>query len=338
MKVTFPYTRTIWALFIIVIVLEIGTIGYSLIEGWSFINSLYMTIITMTTVGYGEVYPLSETGRVFTIVLIVTSIGIAGYVFSNVTAFFVSGEIHRLLQGRRMDKQISKLQDHIILCGAGGTGYHIAEEFYRTRTPFVVIENDDRAIAELIEDFEHILYLRKDATQDETLMMAGIKRARGLVTTLREDKDNVFVVLCARSLNPKLRIVARLVEEEHDQLLRKAGANQIVLPDAIGAMRMASVMLRPTVVAFLDEMLRVTGESLRIEEMCVNDFPALLDRSVGEINIRKRTGALVLAIKSQQHGYQFNPGAQTILRSGDILILVGTSDQLAPKLWTNEYG
>lgn len=332
MKTLSSHSRLLSAITIILIVIGSGTIGYALLEDWSVVDSLYMTIITMTTVGYGEIRPLSEAGRLFTIGLIITSIGIAGYVFSALTAFIVEGEVRRIFRGRKMDKQISKLKNHIILCGMGRTGLHIAEEFVRNNTPFVVIEQDPEALEEA-EHIPNLLYLQHDATQDETLLAAGVKQARGLVTTLSEDKDNVFVVLCARSLNPELRIISRLVEEKNTELLHKAGADQIVSPDAIGGMRMASVMLRPTVVSFLDEMLRVTGQSLRMEEIRVDDFPALLDRSLGEINIRRRTGTLVVAIKSQQHGYQFNPGAQTLLHSGDILIVMGTEEQLDPKRW-----
>jgi voltage-gated potassium channel len=328
-------SRTRQAITVITVVIGIGTLGYSILEGWSVVDSLYMTIITMTTVGYGEIQPLSEYGRLFTIGLIVTSIGVAGYIFSALTAFVVEGQVRQILRGRKMDKQMAKLKNHIILCGMGRTGLHIAEEFYRTQTPFVVIEQDEEALEELSR-FHEIPYLQRDATQDETLLLSGVKQARGLVTTLSEDKDNVFVVLCARSLNPKLLIISRLIEEKNEELLYKAGADQIVSPDAIGGMRMASMMLRPTVVSFLDEMLRVTGQTLRMEEMCVDDFPVLLDRSLGEVDIRKRTGALVMAITSREHGYQFNPGAQTILRSGDILIVVGTEEQVDPERWAIE--
>ena len=321
------HSRLFSSTIIIIIAVSFGTLGYRLLEGWSFVDALYMTIITMTTVGFAEVQPLSEYGRIFTIGLIVTSIGIAGYVVSQLTAFVVEGEIKRILQGRKMDKQIAKLNNHIILCGAGRTGLHIAEEFHRTRTPFVVIEQNKEALEDLLH-LDGLLYLQEDATQDETLILAGVKRARGLVTTLSEDKDNIFVTLCARSLNPKLRIIARLVEDKNAELLRKAGADEIVSPNAIGGLRMASVMLRPEVVSFLDEMLRVTGQALRLEEMHVDDTPGLLDRSLGEANIRRQTGLLVVAVKSQQHGYQFNPGAETILRNGDILFVIGTEEQL----------
>lgn len=332
MNVLSSRLHIVYAIAIIFVVILIGTIGYTILEGWTPADSLYMTIITMTTVGYSEVHPLTEAGRLFTMGLIIISIGIAGYTFSALTAFIVEGEIRLILRGRKMDKQIANLHHHIILCGMGRTGLHIAEEFVRTHTPFVVIEQAPEALEEA-EHITNLLYLKQDATQDETLLAAGIKQARGLVTTLAEDKDNVFVVLCARSLNPKLRIISRLVEEKNADLLHKAGADHTVSPDAIGGIRMASVMLRPTVVSFLDEMLRVTGQSLRMEEMQVDDFPVLLDRSLGEINIRKRTGTLVVAIKSQTQGYQFNPGAQTILHSGDVLIVMGTEEQLDPKRW-----
>ena len=337
MNIRTPRNRVIRAIFLSLSVIGFGTGGYYFLEGWSLADSLYMTIITMTTVGYGEIYPLNQDGRLFTVVLILMSVGIVGYVFSTITAFIVSGEIREAIRGRRMDKQIGALKDHVILCGVGRIGLHIAEEFVRTKTPFVVIEQDDESLEELALQNDAILYLNGDATQDDTLLDAGIKRARGLVTILGEDKDNVFVVLCARSLNPNLYIVARLVEEQNEQHLRKAGANRIVSPDAIGGTRMASVVLRPAVVEFWDEMARVTGETLRLEEIIVADYPMLSNRTLGEINIRKRTGAMVLSIKSKISGYQFNPGAGTRLHAEDVLIVVGASAQIDPELWKKEF-
>ncbi len=332
-----PRYRVRRAMLLTIGVISFGTAGYCLLEGWPVFDALYMTIITMTTVGYAETYPLEQDGRLFTIVLILMSVGIVGYVFSTITAFIVSGEVRQIIRGRRMDKQIEKLKDHIILCGLGRIGLRIAEEFYRNQTPFVVIEQAQESLDDLFRLGNDILCLQRDATEDETLLEAGIKRAQGLVTTLSEDKDNVFVVLCARSLNPNLYIIARLVEERNEVHLQKAGADRIVSPDAIGGIRMASMMLRPTVVAFLDEMQRVTGETLRLEEMNVDDFHGLANHSLGEINIRKRTGALVIAIKSKAHGYQFNPGASTVLHPDDVLIVVGTGEQVDPKRWAAEY-
>ncbi|MCP4398768.1 MAG: potassium channel protein [bacterium] len=336
MNIRNPQNKVIRATILSLSVIGFGTGGYYFLEGWSLTDSLYMTIITMTTVGYGELYPLNQDGRFFTIVLILMSVGIVGYVFSTLTTFIVGGEIREVLRGRRMDKQLGVLKNHVILCGLGRIGLHIAEEFVRAKTPFVIIEQDEKKLKELAS-LNDILYLKQDAAQDDALLQAGIKEARGLVTTLGEDKDNVFVVLCARSLKPELYIVARLVEEQNEAHLRKAGANRIVSPDAIGGTRMASIVLRPAVVEFWDEMKRVTGETLLLEEVVVEVYPMLANRTLGDVDIRKRTGALVLAIKSNTLGYRFNPGAGTLLQAEDVLIMVGNSAQLDPDLWKNEF-
>jgi voltage-gated potassium channel len=329
-------SRLMVALGLIAAVAVTGTVGYTLIEGWGVLDALYMTVITMGTVGYGETRPLNDAGRLFTIGLIVMSIGIAGYSISTLAAFIVEGEFFRLIQERRMDQRIAKLTDHLILCGGGRTGRHIAEEFFRTKTPFVLIELDLEALAmsQQIGDFP---YLQADATEDDTLRLAGIERAKGLVAALGEDKDNVFIVLSARALNPRLRVVARVNDEANANKLIKAGADDVVSPNAIGGLRMASIMLRPAVVTFLDEMLRVPGQTLRVDEVHIEHIPGLQGKTLGEANIPKRTGMLVMAIKSPTRGYQFNPGAGTILRAGDILIVVGTREQIA-RLHESEAG
>jgi voltage-gated potassium channel len=320
--------RLYGALLLIIGVAIAGTLGYRLLEGWDVLDALYMTIITMTTVGYGETRPLSDTGRWFTIGLIITSIGIAGYAVSTVAAFILEGEFYRLIQERRMDQRLAKLKHHVIVCGGGRTGKYIAEEFYRTQTPFVLVEIDPAALenAQPIGDFP---YLQGDATDDDILKLAGIARARGLIAALGEDKDNVFIVLSARSLNPDLRVIARVNDDTNASKLIKAGADEIISPNAIGGLRMASVMIRPTVVSFLDEMLRVPDQTLRIDEVHIDSVPHLVGQTIGDANLGRRTGMLVVAIKSQSTGYRFNPGANTVLRSGDVLIVIGTPDQVA---------
>jgi voltage-gated potassium channel len=316
------------ALLLIVVVAATGTVGYMALEGWSLLDALYMTVITMGTIGYGETHALSDAGRIFTMGLIITSLGIAGYSISTVAAFIVEGEFYRLIQERRMDQRIAKLKDHIILCGGGRTGHYIAEEFYRTQTPFVLVEQDEANLQAALQ-IGDIPYVKADATEDETLRLAGIERAKGLVAALGEDKDNVFIVLSARSLNPRLRVISRVNDEDNASKLRKAGADEVISPNAIGGLRMASVMLRPAVVTFLDEMLRVPGQTLRVDEVHIEGVPGLLGKTLGEANIAKRTGMLVMAIKSVERGYQFNPGAGTVLNAGDILIVVGTREQIA---------
>ena len=320
--------RLLRALFMILVITAVGTFGYHLLEGWSLLDALYMTIISMTTVGYGETRPLTQSGRIFTMALIVTSIGTVGYAISTLATFVVEGEFHRIIRGRRMDKRISNLENHIILCGGGHTGKHIAGEFFKTDTPFVVVERDSDVIQDLLH-IGDILHLQADATQDEALLLAGIEQARGLVSVLSQDKDNVFVVLSARALNPKLRIVARLYDDQNAEKLRKAGADEVVSPNAIGGMRMASLMLRPTVVSFLDEMLRVTGETLRVEEVHVDAASPLAHQTIRDTDIGRRTGVLVVALQPHTGGYGFNPGPQTVLKPGDVLIVIGTPQQLA---------
>lgn len=307
-----------------------GTIGYHFIEGWPLLEALYMTIISMTTVGYGEILPLSHTGRIFTMTLLLASIGTVGYVVSMIATFLLEGEFNRVLWGRRMDKRISELADHVIVCGGGPTGRRIAEEFYKTGTAFVVIEQSLEALEHVFQQCgEQVLHLQGDATQDETLLLVGIDRARGLVAALGDDKANVFVVLSARSLNPKLRIISRVVEEENIPKLIKAGADEVVSPNAIGGLRMASLMLRPSVVDFLDQMLNVQDQTLRLEEVRVREVSGMAGRTLREADIGRRFGLLVVAIKSDQYGYRFNPNTQTALDLDDVLIVMGTPEQMS---------
>ena len=305
-----------------------GTLGYHYLFGWDTLDGLYMTIITMTTIGYSETYPLDDGGRVFTIILSLASVGIAGYAISAVAAFLFEGDFQRVIIGRKMNQRLASLNDHIILCGAGHIGEQIALEFHKTQTPFLVIDHSQEEL-ETILRLGDIPYLLGDPTKDETLHLAGINRARGLVANLNDDKDNAFVVLSARNLNPQLRIVARLTNEENAEKLRKVGADEIVSPNIIGGLRMASVMIRPSVVTFLDEMMRASGQTLRLEETTLAASSALAGLSLAEADLGQRTGLLIVAIKSRDGTYQFNPQADTALKAGDTLIAIGTPDQLA---------
>lgn len=307
--------------------LLVGTLGYYRIEGWPLVESLYMTVITMTTIGFGEIHSLSIPGRVFTIFLSLAAVGIAGYAITTVASFILEGDLQQILQGRRMDKQIARMQRHIILCGAGRVGYQVALELYKTLTPFVVIESDPVAL-EQVRAIGAVPFVQGDALHDETLRLAGIERARGLVATLCDDKDNAFVVLSARSLNPNLHIIARLDNEENAEKMERAGANEVVSPSAIGGLRMASLMIRPVVVSFLDEMMRAPGQTLRVEEVALAAASPLTGKTLGEAEIG-RHGVLVVAVRRPAGQYHFNPGAQTVLREGDVLIVIGTPEQVA---------
>jgi len=325
---SFRRSRLLVALGLICLVIVAGTFGYRFIEGWPILDALYMTVITMTTIGYGEVRELSQTGRIFTLGLIVASIVIAGYSLSQLTAFVFEGEFNRLIQGHRMDRRIRRMKDHVILCGCGSTGIHIAVELARSGIPFLIIEADTSRMGHVLDVVGDVPFLEDDATKDETLKRAGIENARGLIASTSNDKDNVFIVLTARSMNSDLRIVSRLIEDENYDKLRRAGADEIISPNAMGGLRMASVMVRPTAVSLMDELLSVPDHTLGIEEIHVEEIPELVGKTLGEANIGKLTrGLLVVAIIEIDRGYTFNPGAQTRLQPGDKLIVMGNAEQ-----------
>lgn len=314
---------------ILCIVLAIGIIGYSVIEkGWTALEALYMTVITVATVGFMEVKPLSDAGRIFTIFLIFGGATLLVYAGSSLIAFVVEGELTGILGRRKMEKQISQLSGHYIVCGAGTTGRYVVEEFLVTKTKFVVIESNIEQLKK-IPGFENLLYIQGDATSDATLRLAGIERAKGLVTTLPTDKDNLFVTLTAKSINPELRIVAKATEEETGYKLKIAGANSVVSPNYIGGLRLASETIRPTVTSFLDIMLRDKDAKLRIAETNVGSKSKFIDKTLGELEIHKNIGALVLAIKkSKTEDYIFNPKADVKLKIGDTLIVLATMEQM----------
>jgi voltage-gated potassium channel len=332
--------RILRALILFTLVAAIGTFGFNQLENWNVLEALYATIITMTTIGYGDYSPTTPEGRIFTIFLSLFAIGIGGYAVTSIASFVIEGNFHRFIQGKRVDKQITRLRDHYILCGAGRMGKQVAIEFYKSGIPFLVIEQSPIVLEGLLHEAE-IPYVQGDATQDETLRLAGIERARGLVAALSDDKSNVFTILSARSLNPKLRIITRVSQENNRKKLQKAGANAIISPNEVSGRRMVSEMLRSDVVTLLDEMLRAeeqTGQTLRLEELGVDDIkmPALVERLEQDelqiTDIGQWTELTVVAIKRQQLSenddpYIYTPRGNTLLQRGDILIVISTPEQ-----------
>lgn len=322
--------RIIALLAALVGLLASGTLGYMLIERWSALDALYMTVITLATVGYGETHPLSTVGRIYTIALILVGLGVVGYGLSTVTAFLVEGQLTGILERRKMERKIKNLRSHVILIGAGETGKHIAEEFLKTATPFVVIERDPTRVAAL-ERLGEVLYIIGDATESAVLQQARIESARGLISSAPLDKDNLFVILTARELNPALRIVSRVTAEESRHKLLKAGADAVVSSNLIGGLRMASEMLRPHVVSFLDVMLRETeGTTMRVEEVQVSPTSPWIGRTLEQIQIWEKVGVVVFGLREAATGrYIFNPPPTFTLRAGDILIGCADRNQLA---------
>lgn len=314
--------RLISTFFALVIVFALGIIGYILIEGWTFLEACFMTVITLATVGYGETRPLTQAGRIFTIFFIIGGYGVVLYGISSLTAFLVEGELKDILRRRKMEKNISKLTDHYIICGADTTGEFIIEEMQKTNKQFVVIEKDKNIVNNLLE--KNILIIEGDATHDEVLIEAGIKNAKGLISVLPNDKDNLFVVLTAKGLNPNLRIVAKAVEEESQNKLRRAGADAIVSPNYIGGLRMVSEMIRPTVVSFLDTMMREKGSTLRVEDVEITPLSNFIGKTLDELKIPQKVNLSVVAIKHPSTDtYEFNPKASSKLGEGDFLIVMG---------------
>ncbi|HBC75697.1 MAG TPA: potassium channel protein [Candidatus Wallbacteria bacterium] len=316
------------AFILIVFIFVSGVMGYVWLEGWSFFDALYMTVITLASVGYGETHELSANGRLFTIFLIVIGMGAFVYAISMVTALIIEGELNGYLRRKKMKAKIDKLHSHYIICGVGSVGRHVIDELYKTNRAFVAIDKD---IVQLdkIHCKESILFIQGDASEDDILIQAGIKRAAGLVCALPSDKDNLFIVITAKSLNPTIRIVTRAMEDDSIPKLRKAGADSIVSANAIGGMRMASEMIRPKVVSFLDKMLRSQDASLRVEELSLGRESTLIGKTLREANINDATGLLVIATNNDQSGeYRHNPKSNYVFKNDDVLIVIGNAEQV----------
>jgi len=304
-----------------------GTVGYVVIEGWSVFDALYMTVITLASVGYGETNPLTTPGRAFTIVLIVGGLGVVAYGLSTMTALIVEGNLSHLWEKRRMERQIHELRDHIVVCGGGETGRHIVRELAATHTPFVCVELDAAHGEALRRAIPNVPYVAGDATESDVLRAAGVERARGLILTMPADKDNLFALLTARELNPGLRIVTRVSTDEARARLLKAGADAVVSNKAIGALRLASEMLRPHVVSVLDAMLREPSD-VRVQEIPVG--PSAAGTSLARLNLQERAGVIVFAMREGATGrHVFNPAADRPLSAGDVLIACADAPQLA---------
>ncbi len=312
---------------LLIFILCAGVLGYHYLEGWSLFDSLYMTVITLATVGYGETHPLTLPGRAFTIFLILGGMSIIFYALTEITTFVVEGEMTGIIRRRRMNRQIGKLKNHYILCGAGRSGSHVLDELRKTGRACVVIEKDPVKVKHLLA--EHILVIEGEATEDFVLRSAGIERAVGLVTALPSDKDNLFVVITARGLNPRLRIVSKVEEiSARDKFLR-SGADTAVSANFIGGMRMASELIRPTTVSFLDTMLYGTP-SLRVEEVTVPTDSEYAGVPIARCEPMKSSGVVLVSIKGKddKNQFRFNPPSETLLRGGDTLIIIGDRAQV----------
>lgn len=302
-------------------ILLVGTVGYMLIEHYTFIEAFYMTVITVSTVGFTEVRPMGDTGRIFTSILIIANIGTFTYFLTQLSNYFLDGEFTRTYKSYTMKNSIDELKGHIIICGFGRNGREAAKIFNNSNKDFVVIEKTESRKDDL--PFEVKFILEDDATRDETLLQAGIMKAQALVTTLPEDADNLYVVLTARELNPKIKIISRASNDSSVRKLKTAGASNVIMPDKIGGAHMATLVLSPDVKEFVDLMATQRSEHFNILEI-----ESAKTISLEELSCWNNTGATILGMKTAEGEYSLNPVPKTILRPGNRLIVMGSKEQL----------
>lgn len=317
-----------------------AVVGYRLLGGHdvSLLDAIYMAVVTLTGVGYGEIVPTANNPalRVFNIFVLIIGVATTVYVFSLMTAFVVEGELHELFRRGRMRKKINQLSDHFIVCGLGETGRYTAEEMHKTGTGYVAIDMSEAVVSRLREQhgeaFAEMLYVVGDATDEAVLQEAGVERARGIIACVASDKDNLVITVLVRQQNPTIRIVSRYKELNFSERMLKAGANSTVSPNRIGGLRLASEVLRPHVVGFLDLMLQEKSRTLRIEEIPVRDNSPWAGSSVGSLQLRSRFRLMLLALKSASDDDSdhmlFNPPDDTVVARGSVIIVMGDMNEL----------
>ena len=316
-----PMNRRVLALLIIPFLLfAFGTVGYMLIESWQFSDAFYMTAITLTTVGFGEVQPLTTGGRIFTVVLLLAGVAFVAYGLD----YLLTANLGATWSKRRMMRIIENLENHVIVCGYGRVGQSAVVSLQSSKREVVIVEKSAEKTA-VLEQLG-LNYLEGDATKDEVLLQAGIERASGLLVCTGDDARNLFIVLSARALNSNLYIVTRSVDAENERKMRRAGANRVVSPYQIGGQHMANIMVRPHVTDFFDVVTLDGGIELWVEELVITPDSALVGKTVGEANIRQETGVSIIAMLRENHSSI--PKAHTHLQAGDELIVVGTREQL----------
>jgi voltage-gated potassium channel len=315
-----------YSLMMLVAILGIGTIGYYFFEHMPLFDAFYMTIITISTVGFSEIVPLTKVGRSITVVIIILGISVGTYTIGIIVQWLVGGELQKIFGRRKLQKQIADLKNHFIICGFGRIGHIICKELFEESIEFVVIEQNPAAIEELI--FLKYLCLEMDATSEDALLAAGIMNARGLVTAVNSDANNVFITLTAKGLRSDIFVLARASEEKNEEKLFKAGASRVVSPYLIGARRMAQVLKRPTVVDFLDIATMGNQLGLIMEEAEVGQKSDLIGKNLIESRLRQDYGVIIVAIKKASDQMIFNPLPTETLEIGDVIVVIGKTEDL----------
>ena len=327
-KTTFRKVQKRYPLLLILFVFIFGVTGYEIIEDLSFFDSLYMTVITLSTVGFREVKQLSEGGKIFTIILIITSLGVFAYAVSTLTGSFIEGQLNKLLKGYIKKSDMKKMKDHVIICGYGRNGMQAANELLAHQTICVIIDADKEKMESLQEN-ENLIFMVGDATDDEVLIKAGIEKASALITTLPLDTDNVFVVLTARALNGSLLIISRASSESSQMKLRRAGVDNVVMPEKVGGAYMAKLVTRPDVVEFLGHLSVQGADPTNLDEIFCDNMPEeFYDQKIDKIEIRKKFGINIIGIKTSDGQFMLNPPPHTVVQPNTKLFVLGTPEQI----------
>ncbi len=307
----------------------IGVLGYMYFEGLNFVNAFYLAIITISTVGFGTLGELTQNGKLFTSFYIIFNLSVLAFGVSVITRYLFEGELRDVLSNYMSSREVKKLQNHVIICGYGSNGVVAAEEFNKDNIPYVVVDTDPNVAKKRHGEGSTINFIQGDATNEETLLYAGIKKAKAIIASVPDDSINVFITLTARELNPEIKIIARSVRQSSEHKLYRAGADNVVMPNAIGGHYMAAFVNKPQVIEFLDMINGVGEVKVELEEMSYMDFkPEFRGKSIIELNVRESCAVTFLVCKNSDNGYVFNPSSSTVLSKGDVYIVVGTPEAI----------
>ncbi len=325
---TANFRALIFGLLILIFTLFGGAVGYVSIEGYSWLDGFYMTVITMSTVGYREVQPLSDGGKIFTILLLIFSFGVFGYVLTQVTKLIIEGVLRQSYREYKLRKKLIKLTNHTIVCGYGRNGFQACQELASQGERFVIVEKRDNVVTRILEEPD-LLFVQGDAASEEVLELAQIRHAKALITALPNDADNIFVVLTAREMNPSLKIISRASEFKSDVKLRHAGATNVIMPDRIGGQRMAKLVMQPDVVEFMEYILLQDSKDVQLVEVKCNELLNPNSRiAIKKLNIKELTGSNLIGIKTEEGTYIFNPSEDIEITWADKLFVLGTHTQI----------